>query len=136
MYENWGHKRQIRAQALADGLQKGGHGTILIAFSGLGAHAILRREAGLHVLETPDSDGSFLRRSARVRVVPQPFKPRAAAQTELDYARACVFGAPSSGNSIVRRYREQPSPLVRDSVAGWRTGRLDQVLGGDFDLMS
>jgi hypothetical protein len=68
--------------------------------------------------------------------VPQPFKPRAAAQTELDYARACVFGAPSSGNSIVRRYREQPSPLVRDSVAGWRTGRLDQVLGGEFDLMS
>jgi ATP-dependent Clp protease ATP-binding subunit ClpC len=136
MYENWGHKRQIRAQALADGLQKGGHGTILIAFSGLGAHAILRREAGLHVLETPDTDGSFLRRSARVRVVPQPSKPRAAAQTELDYARACVFGAPSTGNSIVRRYREQPSPLVRDSVAGWRTGRLDQVLGGDFDLMS
>jgi ATP-dependent Clp protease ATP-binding subunit ClpC len=136
MYENWGHKRQLRAQVLADGLQKGGHGPILIAFSGLGVHAILRREAGLHVLETPDTDGSFLRRSARVRVAPQPFKPRAAAQTELDYARACVFGASSSGNTIVRRYREQPSPLVRDSVAGWRTGRLDQVLGGDFDLMS
>jgi hypothetical protein len=28
-----------------------------------------------------------------------------------------------------------PSPLVRDSVRGWRTGRLDRVLAGDFDLM-
>ena len=136
MYEKWGHKRQMRSQMLADGAQKSGPGTILMAFGGLGAHAILQREAGLHVFETPDTDGSFLRQSARVRVVPQPFKPRAAAQTEVDYARARVTGAPPGGNNIVRRYREQPSPLVRDGVAGWRTGRLDQVLGGDFDLMS
>jgi ATP-dependent Clp protease ATP-binding subunit ClpC len=136
MYQNWGHKRQMRLQVLADGSHKDGQETILIAFSGLGAHAILRREAGLHVLETPDTDGSFLRQSARVRVVPQPFKPRGATQTETDYARICVLGAPPTANIIVRRYREQPSPLVRDSVAGWRTGRLDQVLGGDFDLIS
>jgi ATP-dependent Clp protease ATP-binding subunit ClpC len=36
---------------------------------------------------------------------------------------------------IVRRYREQPSPLVRDGVRNWRTGRIDRVLGGDFDLI-
>jgi ATP-dependent Clp protease ATP-binding subunit ClpC len=35
----------------------------------------------------------------------------------------------------VRRYREDPSPMVRDAVRGWRTGRLDLVLGGDFDLI-
>jgi ATP-dependent Clp protease ATP-binding subunit ClpC len=35
----------------------------------------------------------------------------------------------------VRRYREQPSPLVRDAVAGWRTGRIGDVLSGDFDLI-
>ena len=37
---------------------------------------------------------------------------------------------------IVRRYREKPSPLVRDTVRGWRTGRLDRVLGGHFDLLT
>jgi ATP-dependent Clp protease ATP-binding subunit ClpC len=37
--------------------------------------------------------------------------------------------------TIVRRYREEPSPLVRDAVRGWRTGRLDRVLGGDFDVI-
>ena len=37
--------------------------------------------------------------------------------------------------TIVRRYRERPTPLVRDSVRGWRTGRLDFVLAGGFDLI-
>jgi ATP-dependent Clp protease ATP-binding subunit ClpC len=35
---------------------------------------------------------------------------------------------------VVRRYREKPAPLVRDAVRGYRTGRLDRVLAGDFDL--
>jgi ATP-dependent Clp protease ATP-binding subunit ClpC len=90
----------------------------------------------LHVFELPDTDGSFLRQSARVRAMPQPFKPRPVLQSEADFARACLANVQPSVNNIVRRYREQPSPLVRDSVSGWRTGRLDQVLGGDFDLIS
>jgi ATP-dependent Clp protease ATP-binding subunit ClpC len=36
---------------------------------------------------------------------------------------------------VVRRYREQPSPLVKDLVRGWRTGRLERVLGGEFDVI-
>jgi ATP-dependent Clp protease ATP-binding subunit ClpC len=35
----------------------------------------------------------------------------------------------------VRRYRTAPSPLVRDGVRGWRTGRIERVLGGEFDVM-
>ena len=30
---------------------------------------------------------------------------------------------------------EEPSPLVRDSLRGWRSGRLDLVLAGNFDAM-
>ena len=37
--------------------------------------------------------------------------------------------------SVVRRYRERPSPLVRDSASGARSGHLDLVLAGDFDLI-
>jgi ATP-dependent Clp protease ATP-binding subunit ClpC len=36
----------------------------------------------------------------------------------------------------VRYYREQPSALVRDAASGWRSGRLDLVLDGNFDLFS
>jgi ATP-dependent Clp protease ATP-binding subunit ClpC len=38
--------------------------------------------------------------------------------------------------TVVRRYRTDPSPLVRDSVHDWRTGRLDRVLAGEFDVMA
>jgi ATP-dependent Clp protease ATP-binding subunit ClpC len=36
--------------------------------------------------------------------------------------------------TVVRRYRPGRSPLVRDTARGYRTGRLDRVLAGDFDL--
>ena len=39
-----------------------------------------------------------------------------------------------SPNAVVRRYRTGPSPLVRDSARGYRTGNLDGVLAGEFDL--
>jgi ATP-dependent Clp protease ATP-binding subunit ClpC len=129
MYHEWARKRQVRTQVLGES------GPIAIALSGLGAHQILKRETGLHVFETPDASGGFKRSSARVRIVPQPFTPRSAQQSELQHALASLSAAPAS-SVIVRRYREQPSPLVRDAVAGWRSGRLDQILGGDFDLMS
>jgi ATP-dependent Clp protease ATP-binding subunit ClpC len=136
MYQQWAHKRQMRMQVLSEGSSRSDAFAWLATVSGLGARAILSREAGLHVLEIPDSDGSFLRPSARVRVAAQPFYPRPSTQSETDFARARLANTPASTSNIVRRYREQPSPLVRDSVAGWRTGRLDQVLGGDFDLIS
>jgi ATP-dependent Clp protease ATP-binding subunit ClpC len=131
MYMAWSRKRRMRAALLAP--HPGAEGFVL-AVSGFGAHGILQREAGLHVLEVPDAQGGFARRTARVRVAAQPAQPRPANQGELGYALACLSTSPAS-NSVVRRYREAPSPLVRDALAGWRSGRLADVLGGDFDLM-
>jgi hypothetical protein len=37
---------------------------------------------------------------------------------------------------IVRRYRGEPSPLVRNGDGSWRSGRLAAVLRGDFDLLT
>jgi len=71
--------------------------------SGLGAHTILAPEAGLHVLEA---------------------EPKLTVQ---------ILVGGEGSRRIVRRYRREPSPLVRDSVRGWRTGRIERVLGGDFD---
>ena len=86
----------------------------VLTISGFGAHRILAAEAGLHVLERPRERG-FARETARVAV-------------------GALGEDPKAGRSIVRRYREKPSPLVRDAQ-GRRTGRLDRVLAGDFDLM-
>jgi ATP-dependent Clp protease ATP-binding subunit ClpC len=130
MYLAWGRKRHLRLHPLADGPA----GPWVVAASGLGARAILSREVGLHVLELPDDNGGFDRVVARVRVVTQPAAPRPRQRSAAEHAAACLAAAPAE-TAIVRRYRAQPSPLVRDAQDGWRTGRLDLVLGGDFDLM-
>ena len=131
MYLEWARKRRMRVTRVGDG---GKSAAFVLAVSGFGVHGILLPEAGLHVLEVPDTAGGFDRHTARVRLVVQPPQPRAASVGELEHALACLAGTPAP-TAIVRRYRLAPSPLVRDAVAGWRTGRIDDVLAGDFDLV-
>jgi hypothetical protein len=99
----------------------------ILLVSGFGAHRVPGQGNGLR----PRSRrGRNCRVAARVRrrAVPLgPFPPPERgdpSHTEYD-ARL---------NSVVRRYRKQP-PLVRDAAGRWRTGRLDLVLGGAFDLL-
>lgn len=133
MYRAWARKRRVRFALLRTGSASEDVSHVA-AVAGFGVHGILAREAGVHVWETPDAAGGFDRLSARVRIVAQPVHPRQPADSEAEFA-ARVLATAAPGTTIVRRYREQPSPLVRDAVAGWRSGRLDQVLGGDFDLI-
>jgi hypothetical protein len=51
-------------------------------------------------------------------------------------ALAALGDGAATALEVVRRYREEPSPLARDRVRGWRTDRVDRVLAGDFDLIA
>jgi hypothetical protein len=103
--------------------------TPVLAVSGFGAHRALAAEAGLHVLETPGEETK--RFTARVRVVEEP-----AADTPALYAKLLhALGEAPAGRAVIRRYRDGDSPLVRDSASGKRSGQLDRVLKGDFDLI-
>jgi ATP-dependent Clp protease ATP-binding subunit ClpC len=144
MYRRWAERRRMRFEVIEehDGARSNGAGTeeyrALLAVSGYAAYTILRQEAGLHVLENPqDEKSSFRRASASVRVVGQPEEPAGRRPEALrEHAeRALSADAHTPQQPVVRRYREEPSPLVRDSARGWRTGRLERVLDGDFDLM-
>jgi ATP-dependent Clp protease ATP-binding subunit ClpC len=98
----------------------------VLTVAGLGAYTLLRAETGVHVLELPVAeDRSFQRVSAIVTVTPADPGERSSDDNLVD----------GSEHSVVRRYRRDPSPLVRDA-SGARTGRIDRVLGGDFDLFS
>jgi len=141
MYLQWAEKRRMRHKILEE---KGGDGKepagLMLAVSGYGAYGILEKEAGLHVFEMPaggKSDKSFRRCKAHVEVIPQPPEPAGNEPDALLKQARLEFAKAKNGRhlTIVRRYREEPSPLVRDGVKNWRTGRLDRVLGGDFDLM-
>ncbi|HEV2861299.1 MAG TPA: AAA family ATPase [Pyrinomonadaceae bacterium] len=137
MYRRWAEKRRMRLDVL-DERDGDADYRLLAAVSGYGAHHILSGEAGLHVLETPQDDKSFNRARALVRVAPQPDEPAGRGPDALlrQAEGALAAAGESAPQTTVRRYREEPSPLVRDSARGWRTGRLERVLGGDFDLIT
>ena len=137
MYRAWAEKRGMQVQVLAEGHDGGRAPYVFVAaVSGFAAFSLLEPETGAHVFEEPEDERSFRRVRADVRVVPQPLEPPPPERPLLEHARDVLAGTPSPDGRIVRRYREQPSPLVRDSARGWRTGRLERVLGGDFDLVS
>jgi ATP-dependent Clp protease ATP-binding subunit ClpC len=131
MYVGWADRCGMQIERLD------GDGMVLLGVSGLGCGEILRHEAGLHVLEVVDDrkDGSPVVDRDQVQVAVARRVPgeahRGADATREARARLQHAETPSI---VVRRYRPGKSPLVRDSVRGYRTGRLERVLGGDFDL--
>jgi ATP-dependent Clp protease ATP-binding subunit ClpC len=144
MYREWAARRGMQLEVLEE---SGGDGRqpyrIRLGISGYGAHSILAPEEGVHVHEVPEEDrGHTFRKCAiHVRVAPQPDTPPTASG-ERDRAvalRAQAIEALSARGTarldIVRRYRDLPSPLVRDDVRGWRSGLLDVVLAGNFDVL-
>jgi ATP-dependent Clp protease ATP-binding subunit ClpC len=128
MYRAWADKRRMQIAAI-QGVGKDKDTPILMV-SGFGAHRILAPEAGLHVFEL--SEGAVGRVTARVRLAAVPLGDVPAAKERKLIVKA-LDEAPRI-NTVVRRYREEP-PLVRDAAGKWRSGRLDLVLGGDFDLL-
>jgi ATP-dependent Clp protease ATP-binding subunit ClpC len=125
----------------------------LLVISGFGAHRVLSNEAGLHVLETDTvgtrgSGAVVTRIVARVRVASTTgATSRVGAERNLGGGRADPSGVESDALThalgtqpasafVVRRYRFEPSPLVRDARRGWRSGRVRDVMAGNFDLFS
>ena len=127
MYERWAKRRGMRTQAIPPSDRDERR----LAISGFGAYTILKAEAGLHVLELPRERQGFARANVQVAVAPRTDASRTVEELEEEAGRA-LSGSPAP-QTVVRRYRREPSPLVRDA-SGWRTGRIDQVLAGDFDL--
>jgi len=130
MYDAWAVARGMQVEHL-----DAAAGRHVLAVSGLGSWRILHREAGLHVLEHASADGGHSgdRETARVIVAPRDTLPTPDASRLADAARLALDSAPAA-NVVVRRYRSGPSPLVRDAARGYRTGNLEQILAGEFDL--
>jgi ATP-dependent Clp protease ATP-binding subunit ClpC len=132
MYVAWSEDRGMHLERLD--APSGEH---LLSISGLGCGEILALEAGFHVLEQVDEerDGAKVvdREHVRVLVLPRPDGPEAGAGSLARLALHRVEEAEPK-TVVVRRYRPGRAPLVRDSVRGYRTGRLDRILAGDFDL--
>ncbi|HEY0005078.1 MAG TPA: AAA family ATPase [Pyrinomonadaceae bacterium] len=138
MYRGWAEKRGMRVDILEEtGIDGAQPFRALMAVSGFASYAILEPESGLHIMEIRQDQKSFYRLKVRVRVLAQPDEPPGQGRTAHMQALSSLAGKENAREQqqVVRRYREEPSPLVRDSRRNWRTGKLDRVLSGDFDLM-
>ncbi len=135
MYESWARKRRMRSEVLGRHSTDGSY-RLVLAISGFGAHTLLSAESGVHVFEVPDGDGrdALARRRVRVEVVPQGDRPTHGGDLRAEAERA-LAGCGATAN-VVRVYNLGPSPLVKDRVRHWRTGRVERVLEGDFDLLA
>ena len=130
MYLKWAKIRRMRTKRIIDSEEKKIFYSVT-AISGFGAYSILENETGIHVLESPKDEKSFNRFKVNVRIIPQPEIP---VDDVLGYLNSYITKESKTKLEIIRRYRNEPSPLVRDSLNNWRTGRLDSVLEGNFDL--
>jgi ATP-dependent Clp protease ATP-binding subunit ClpC len=131
MYRAWSDHRHMQISELP-GSPAGEAPMLLI--SGFGAHRVLERECGLHVLELADGHAGAGRATARVRLAVTPLGD--VPDAKLASALSKAFGEAPLPSAVVRRYRGEPSPLVRSGDGSWRSGRLDAVLRGDFDLLT
>ncbi len=131
MYRSWARHRRMRLDVLDEARKPY---ALTLAVSGFGAYRLLRSENGLHVFEHTEK-GEKKRATVRVRVEPQPSRPATSPNEARSQAQEAFAGQPAR-LVIVRRYREGKNPLVRDTPKAWRTGRIDRVLNGDFDLFA
>lgn len=131
MYLGWARNRGMRIREIDSGASRY---DALFKISGFGSFGILQPECGLHVFEIPKGTTSFDRLRARVEVAGVP-ADTAGMQADRDDRATKVLDESAGKVEIVRRYRRHPSPLVRDSVRQWRSGRLDAVLAGGFDIL-
>jgi len=121
MYLAWAERRGMQVEIVEQDAKRC---RARLSISGFGAFRLLGEEAGMHVLEFDDGRGATQRLSMQVAV--EPAGPGGV---------AAPIPAAAATQPICRRYRDEPSPLVRDTRRGWRSGRLERVLAGDFDIM-
>ena len=133
MYRQWARRRRMRLTELPVQAGQGPEG-VIFSVGGFGSYAILSRESGLHVMESPIDESRFDRVRVRVVVAPQEEPPTPRRDDQIRTARELLNASENQASAVVRRYRELPSPLVRDKVAGWRTGRIDAIWAGNFDV--
>jgi ATP-dependent Clp protease ATP-binding subunit ClpC len=115
-------------------LDGGGSSSPVRILGGFGAYRTLAREMGLHVLEAGEGGGGVGRVTVRVLVIPPPAGN--ISKLKLKQSLNESFARAPRSSLVVRRYRRMPAPLVRNADGSWRSGKLDAVLAGDFDLLT
>jgi ATP-dependent Clp protease ATP-binding subunit ClpC len=131
MYRSWAKARRMQIHEVGEAKT----GSTVLAINGFGAEPRLLQEVGLHVLETESAGAAGTtpgRATARVSVTTRDLAESNHPSTPLLVSSG---GAAARNATVVRRYRFGSAALVRDALANWRSGRVKEVMAGNFDLL-
>lgn len=140
MYSNWADLRNMQLTPLDRAPYSLIDDSIVATYqiSGLASQALLQNETGIHLWDTISNSGfkakSNIRLQVHVNVLQPPAGPVNDTQTLLDFVENELKTRVDRFPGITRRYALAP-PLVRDSKTNSRTGKLNRVLEGNFDLI-
>lgn len=131
MYQSWARRRGMKMGRVHDQCDGGSCSEYFTIF-GYGAYRILEDECGYHVLEVPDPKSKRTKKSRiRIGVIPVELEDYRSIVLASIEQRVEQLAAPKT----VRRFLEGSSPLVKDNVRNWQTGKTNFILDGNFDLM-
>lgn len=132
MYVSWAKSRGMKLKKIEE-THEDQEVQFIATCSGFGAYDILKSETGYHVFEEliPNKDISVKSR-IKVKVIPMDIENYRSEDLEKIKESFRAIG----GSNNARRYKIDKSPVVKDLVKGWKTGKIQQVLAGNFDLFA
>lgn len=135
MYRKWAKKRRMKIEAMNYRSNTENEQMAVWAVSGFGVFEILEKEEGIHLWEYKNESNQPKKSMANIHILGLPNN---SSDTSIELFEKVWFSyLPAQTNDsmqVTRRYVSASSPLVIDKVANWRTGNLDDVLSGNFDL--
>ncbi|MEO1012002.1 MAG: AAA family ATPase [Bacteroidota bacterium] len=132
MYRSWAKMRGMKMETLEESHT---FDDIHVIFSivGFGAYGILNKETGYHIIEESGTgEKQIVKSKILVSVIPMELEDYRLKEVPPIIQRFKKSSVPKN----VRRYKFGKSPIVKDFVSSWQTGKLDKVLKGDFDLFA
>ena len=134
MYKKWAEKRGMKFILLHK--ETDIDYEVRIAISGFGAWALLRSETGIHSWSNTKERNKQRPSRGRVRVLSLPQPEPFPLDKELKQVAHETFEAEGiSKMEVIRKYQQKPTPLVTDKKGSWRSGKVDKIFSGDFDLI-
>ncbi len=140
MYTGWAIRRNMRLTPLHEPHYERSTDQIeaIYHISGFACHSLLERETGIHLWETDASPVAKSTARNRIQIFvnalkapPVPLNDKSAQKKRIHEE---LQKRSQASPAIARRYTIAP-PLVRDTHTNARTGKLDRVLEGNFDLV-
>lgn len=130
MYSSWSKHRGMKMELIKESSESG-ECIFIFSVVGFGAYSLLKSESGYHVFENRGSkEKDMIKTRINVSVITMTNEDHRSINTTGILTRFSKSGI----SKVVRRYRMDKSPVVKDLKNRWQTGKVEYVLNGNFDL--